>query len=417
MRAHRYRLPLALAAAVVAAGAATLLLRPRAGLIDPAAVEATAYFSAQELDRARDFSGPQRVIAIGGLIVSGGTLALLALRPPAPARRLVEAVSRRPIAGAAAVGASLSVVLAVVTLPLGAAAHARADEFGLSTQRWGAWVVDLLKATAIGAGMAAVGAIVAVALIRRFPRHWWAPGAVCVVALSAAFLYASPVVLDPLFNRFEALPDGRLRASVLELANGAGVDVGEVYRVDASRRTTGANAYVGGLGDTKRVVLYDNLIEGFPEDQVRSVVAHELAHVKHQDVPRGLLWLAIVAPAGMLLVQRMTEGLDRDRHATGPDAPARGSAAVLPALALSLAVVSLGGQVAGNVLSRDVEARADAFALDLTREPAAFIGLERSLATRNLSEPEPPAVTHALFGTHPTTLERIGYGLTWSRER
>lgn len=417
MRAHRYRLPLALAAAVVAAGAATLLLRPRTGLIDPAAVEPTAYFSAAELERARDFSGPQRVIAIAGLVVSGGTLALLALRPPAPARRLVAAVSGRPLAGGAAVGASLSLALVVVTLPLGAVAHARADEYGLSTQGWGEWLLDAGKASAIGAGMAAVGGVIAVALIRRFPRHWWAPGALCVVALSAAFVYASPVVLDPLFNRFEALPEGRLRASVLELADRAGVDVGEVYRVDASRRTTGANAYVGGLGDTKRVVLYDNLIEGFPEDQVRSVIAHELAHVSHSDVPRGLLWLAIVAPAGMLVVQRLTEAVDRRRAGSGPDAPARGSPAVLPALALSLAAVSFGGQVAGNVVSRDVEARADAFALDLTREPAAFIGLERSLATRNLSDPEPPAVTHALFGTHPTTVERIGYGLTWARQR
>ena len=109
-------------------------------------------------------------------------------------------------------------------------------------------------------------------------------------------VYPSPVVIDPVFNKFDELPQGELRSEVLELAERAGVDVGEVYRVDASRRTTGANAYVAGLGHTKRVVLYDNLIEDFTPDEVRSVVAHELAHVKHDDVPRGLLWLALVAP-------------------------------------------------------------------------------------------------------------------------
>ena len=85
------------------------------------------------------------------------------------------------------------------------------------------------------------------------------------------------------------------------------MDVGEVYRVDASRRTTAANAYVNGIGHTKRVVLYDNLIEDFPEDQVRMVVAHELGHQKHEDIYRGLAWLAIVAPAGTFLAQALAE--------------------------------------------------------------------------------------------------------------
>ena len=96
------------------------------------------------------------------------------------------------------------------------------------------------------------------------------------MAVGVLTIYLFPVVIDPLFNDFERLPDGKLRSDVLELADRAGVDVGEVYRVDASRRTTAANAYVGGLGHTKRVVLYDNLIEDFPPDEVRSVVAHEL---------------------------------------------------------------------------------------------------------------------------------------------
>ncbi len=103
------------------------------------------------------------------------------------------------------------------------------------------------------------------------------------------------------------------------------------------------------------------------------------------------------------------------RRRAGP--AVRGSAAVVPALALSLAVVSFAGQLFGNQLSRQVEARADTFALGLAREPAAFVGLQRSLAIRNISEPDPPALLHDLFGTHPTTVERIGAGLEWSRKR
>jgi STE24 endopeptidase len=178
------------------------------------------------------------------------------------------------------------------------------------------------------------------------------------------------------------------------------VDVGEVYRVDASRRTTGANAYVTGLGHSKRVVLYDNLIEDFTPAEVRSVVAHELGHVKHDDVPRGLLFLALIAPPGMLLVQRIAERL----------APGATGADLVPALALAIAVVSFGGQVAGAYVSRGVEARADAFALRLTDDPGAFISLERRLAIQNIADPEPPALLQDLFGTHPTTIDRIGAG-------
>ena len=377
-------------------------------MIEPAAVEATAYFSAEELDRARDFRGPQRLLAFAGLGLSAATLAVVAIRPPRRVRAILERAAARPLIGAAAVGAGLSVLLIVVDLPLAAVRHERAVDVGLSTQTWPAWIGDVAKAGGIGALFAAGGAALAVGLIRRV-RHWWAPAAVAVVALSAGWLYLSPVLIDPLFNRFDPLPEGRLRTEVLELADRSRVEVGEVYRVDASRRTTGANAYVGGLGHTKRVVLYDNLIDGFPREQVRAVVAHELAHVEHRDVGRGLLWLAIVAPAATYLIQRLAEALPRRSSTGGPG--------MVPALALSLAVVSFGVGLAGNVLSRRVEARADAYALNLTRDPAAAIGLDRRLSTENVSDPDPPALLHALFGTHPTTVERIGMALSWARRQ
>jgi len=226
-------------------------------------------------------------------------------------------------------------------------------------------------------------------------------------------LYLQPVLVDPIFNRFEPLPKGELRSDVLRLAKRAGVDVGEVYRIDASRRTTAINAYVAGVGHTKRVVLYDNLIDDFPPDQVRSVVAHELGHVAGRDLPRGLLWIAIVAPAGTLLVQRLAEAIG-GRDGFGERAGKPGPAA-LPAVALSLALVSFGLTCAGNALSRPVEARADSFALDLTGDAKAFVALERSIAVRNVADPDPPAVLHRLLGTHPTTLERIGFGEAFAR--
>ena len=400
MGGQRSRLPLALVAAAVAAGAATFVLRPRSGLIEPAAVEVTAYFSPAQLERANEFRDLQRAIGLGGLALSGVALALLALRPPRRATLLLERAARRPVRGGALAAAGLSVTLVIVGLPLDLWAHERAVDVGLSTQSLAPWLGDAAKATAIGAALAALGGAVAVWLMRRFPRNWWLPAAGAVTAFAVVSLYLSPVLIDPIFNRFEPLPRGALRSDVIRLAEEAGVDVGEVLRVDASRRTTAVNAYVGGLGHTKRVVLYDNLIEDFPPEQVRSVVAHELAHVKNRDIPRGILWVAIVAPFGTLAIQRLTERLAGD--ARGPQA--------LPALALAVALVSFALTCAGGALSRKVEARADAFALELTREAGPFIELERSLALRNVSDPDPPALLHSLLGSHPTTLERIGFG-------
>ena len=405
MNRGRSRLPLAILVAVVAAGAATFLLRPRSGLIEPAAVDVKGYFTAFQLDRAEDYRSVQRLLGIGGLVAGTATLAFLAWRPP---RRVFDRLAKRPILGGAAAAVGISLLLVLVELPLSAISHARAVDVGLATQDWLPWLEDVAKSAGIDAVFAAAGGALALALIRRFRRNWWAPAAVVIVAFGVVTIWLFPIVIDPLFNRFEPLRPGPTRSDVLELADEADVDVGEVYRVDASRRTTAANAYVGGLGHTKRVVLYDNLISAFPRDQMRLVVAHELGHQKHNDLTRGLVWLALVAPAGTFLAQALAERFARREGLA--DVSRKPGPIVLPAIALSLAIVSFGLGAASNVLSRQVEARADAFSLRLTDDPAAFVQLERRLALRNISDPDPPPVLHTLFGTHPTTAERIGIG-------
>jgi STE24 endopeptidase len=204
-----------------------------------------------------------------------------------------------------------------------------------------------------------------------------------------------------MFNTFTVLPAGRARSDVLDLARRADLRVGEVYTVDASRRTTAANAYVTGVGATKRVVLYDTLLEHFSPDETRLVIAHELAHVRHRDVLRGLAFLAAVAPVALLAVARLAA-----RLVPGGDAAPAG--AVVPALALAASVVAVPVGVVGRRLSRRVEARADTFALEATAAPDAWISFERRIALRNLADPDPPVWLRALLGTHPSTVERIG---------
>jgi STE24 endopeptidase len=229
-----------------------------------------------------------------------------------------------------------------------------------------------------------------------------------VVGFGVVVTYASPIVLDPLFNRFEPLPRGALRSDVLEMARRAGVRVGEVYVMDASRRTTAANAYVAGLGGTKRVVLYDTLIDEFSPEEVRLVVAHELGHVHYDDVPRGLLYLAIVAPFGMLAAARLGERF----------APpgSLGTPAALPATVLAISLLVPAVTTVSNQLSRAVEARADRYSMELTREPDALIAFQRRIAVQNVSDPAPPGWVSFLLGTHPTTMQRIGQALAFRRD-
>ncbi len=394
----RSRLPLAIAVAVAAAAAATLLLRPRSGLIEPAPVDLKQYFTAFQLERAEDFRSVQRVLGVAGLAVGIGTLGVLVWRPP---RRIFDRLEARPLLGGAAVGAGISLLLVVTGLPISAWMRQRSLDVGLSTQAWPDWALDVVKGAGISAVTAAIGGLAAVALVRRFPRTWWAPGAVLVIAYGVVTIWLYPILIDPVFNKFDKLKPGQLRSEVLRLADRAGVDVGEVYRIDASRRTTAANAYVIGLGHSKRVVLYDNLIDKFPRDEVRVVVAHELGHQKHNDLLRGLAWLAIVAPAGTFLTQALAERFARRDL---------GTPAGLPAIALAVSLAGLGLGIASNALSRPVEASADSFALELTRDPADFINFERRIAIRNISDPDPPRLFHVLFDTHPTDKERIGFG-------
>lgn len=397
-------------AAVVVAEAAVWLLRPR-DVIEPVHAEEGAFFAQRELAEARDYRSGQRLIFVGSLAAEGVLLVLLASGRPASVRRGLERLGERPVLGGAAAAAGLSVAVAVVTLPFGIAAHERSVDVGLSTQEIGDWAVDWLKATGIGALLAGAVGTAALALIRRFGARWWIPGSVAVVAAAAVFTWLAPVILDPVFNKFDRLEPGKARDDVIELGERAGIDIGEVYRVDASRRSTAINAYVNGLGPSKRVVLYDTLLNDLDRGERRSVIAHELAHVHQRDIQRGLLFLAIVAPLSLIAAFGIAGAIAR--HGGGE--PGRPS--FLPAFAIGIAVVSFVIGVAGNQLSRQVEARADTFALELTDDPKGLIELQEVLARRNLSDPEPPALVRFLLGTHPTTMQRIGEALAWEQGR
>jgi Zn-dependent protease with chaperone function len=402
------RLGVTAVAAVAVAEAAAWLLRPR-DIEQPVHADENAYFSHDELTKARDYASGQRLILVGSLVAEGAVLILLATGRPAVARRALERLAARPALGGAATAAGLSVVVAVITVPFGIAAHERSVDVGLSTQSLGGWFNDWGKGAAIGAILAGLVGTFALWLMRRFGSRWWIPGSVAVVIGAGILTWLAPVVIAPLFNKFDELPPGQARSDVLELAKKAGVDVGHVYEVDASKRTTAINAYVNGLGSSKQVVLYDTLVHDLNPGERRAVVAHELGHVHGNDIQRGLLFVAIVTPLSLVFASLMAAGIAR-RRGVEPGQPA-----YLPAFALAIAATSFVIGIAGNQLSRAVEARADTYSLQLTNDPRGMIELQQQLADRNLSDPDPPGAFSFLFGTHPPAIDRIGAALAWEQ--
>ena len=380
------------------------LLSPHEDVPAPAPVDLHDYFSDVEIERGARYARPQLALALARAVVDVGLMAALVARPPGPVAAASRAGRwRRQVAGGAAVAAAMATGLTLPTLPLKAISRRRSIAAGLDTQSWGGWAGDLVKAAGIETVFAAAGGAVVVSATRRYPRGWWAAAGVGSVFVGAGLAAIAPVALDPIFNDFTPLPEGETRSDVLALARDADVKVGEVYSIDASRRTTAANAYVTGLGPTKRVVLFDTLLDRYDRDEVRVVVAHELGHVRHRDVMRSIAFAAIVAPASALAIQRLSWALSDQR----------GTPSALPALALSAAIISAPIGLIGNRLSRAVERRADAFSLQLSGAPDAFVSFERTIAVQNVADLEPPRWVTDLLSTHPPTDQRIGAALAF----
>ncbi len=399
------------AGAVAMAGGAVAALRlglwtGRVPDVDPAPL--AEHFDPAALERNRDYRrGVWTMAAIGVPLVPAVAIAAAALggrwRPAA-----VRAARARPWRAGLIAGGGLALVLSVATLPLGAARFAWGRSYGIVTQPVAGWLADAGKAAAIEAVLlGALGAVVAV-LMARLPRAWPAAVAALVAGLAYAMSMLAPVVIEPLFQKTEPLRDPVLTRDVLDLAHRSGVEADRVLVSDASRRTTAANAYVSGLGGSRRIVLYDTLLRDFPPDQVRMVVAHELAHVRHRHVLKGTTWGAALAVPACLLV------LAAVGWRTGWSAPRRGTSEgadlVVRRLAVAAAAAATLGAVAtplGSWVSRAYEREAEWSALQVSRDPDAAVALQQGLVRRSLGVPDPPGAVQLWFGTHPTALERI----------
>jgi STE24 endopeptidase len=370
----------------------------------PAVPDATEVFTAAEVARAESFSRWARVWGWGGLALSLVLVVALALSV-----RVRSRVGRLPgpwwCQAVLAIGI-VSVTVRLATLPFAMAGQEHRRRNGLSSQDWVSWAADLAKGLGLSVVVTSVVLVVVIGSARRWPRGWPAVAGTVLGALVMLGSFVYPLLVEPLFNSFEPLAAGELRSRVLALAEEERVSVTDVLVADASRRTTTLNAYVSGFGETRRIVLYDNLVEDLSTDEALSVVAHELAHARHNDVLVGSAMGAVgtLAAVGLL---GLVLGATRTRRAYRT-----GSVAAVPvAVPLLMALLSVGGFLAGpvqNTISRHVETRADVDALLATDDASTFVAMQRQLSRRALSDPTPPRWSQLWFGSHPTVLQRIG---------
>jgi STE24 endopeptidase len=399
--AHVSRATLAKRAAVLAAAAAwiasgVLLWRTKVPDLHFGELDPRAYFSAPELARIGDFRRLTRGLLLASLLVEASVLAVFVWKAGALAEAL-GTVARGRIRTGIALAVVVVAAVWLALLPLAGISHWWRRRYGLSEQGYPGWLRDETVSLGIQLVLVAVAVAVFMGLAAWLGRSWWLAGGPALALAATVFVLAQPLVIQPLFNRFEPLKDRALATRIEELARAEGVDVEGVEVADASRRTTAANAYVAGIGPTRRVVLFDTLLDGrFSDRQIESVAAHELAHVGRRHLWKGLGWLALIAIPAVFLVAWATE---RRGGLGEPAAVPIGLAVAFALLVLTLPL--------SNAISRRYEAEADWIALESTHDPASFVELERKLVLSGLVDPDPPGWVTVWTGTHPSAMKRI----------
>jgi STE24 endopeptidase len=278
--------------------------------------------------------------------------------------------------------------------------------FGLTKQSTGGWLGDQVKGLLLGVLLQTPLLTAVYAVIRRRPRDWWLIIAGASVPLTVVLSNLAPVLVMPLFNRFEPLRDEALAARIRSLAGRSGVRISDVYQMDMSRQSEKPNAMFTGLGNTKRIVLGDTLLAGFSEDEVEAVVAHELGHQVHGDIWRLIGFGAGVGFGMAWLLSRIGPlAIGRTRDRTGVSDI--GDEASLPVLALLMTAMGLFVMPVQAAFSRAMERRADRFAVELTRNGAAYARAMEGLAAQSLADPDPSRPVVVMLYSHPPIVERI----------
>jgi STE24 endopeptidase len=284
--------------------------------------------------------------------------------------------------------------------------------FNLSNQRLTGWLKDQAKGWLLGLVLATVLCEIIYALIRTSPEHWWIFAWLIFIGMFIFFAQIAPVVLFPLFYKFVPLQNDELRARLVRLGERAGTRVRGVYEWKLSEKSKKANAALTGLGNTRRIILADTLLQNYSTDEIEAVLAHELGHHVHGHILKSIFVEAAVTLAGFWAAnEALRYATDQQKmfeHLT--------DFANLPLLVLVSTILSLVLMPALNAYSRFTERQADVYCWKSVSNIAPYVSAMEKLNKQNLSESHPSRLVELLFHSHPPISKRIAAAEEWSKK-
>jgi Zn-dependent protease with chaperone function len=305
--------------------------------------------------------------------------------------------------------AIFTVVTFILELPLAYyQGFARPHAYDLSNQSLGKWLGDSLKGLALSITFGAMFLWIPYLLLKKSPRRWWLYTGLVAIPVLIFTILVSPIWVAPLFNDFGPMKDRALEAKILTLAHRAGIEGGSVYEVDMSVDTKQVGAYVTGVLNTKRIVLYDNMIEKMSDDELLFVVGHESGHYVLGHVFRWLVVLSAVIIGALWLAHRMSVGILR-RFGKRFGFDRLSDVASLPLILLMFHLFFLLITPAVFTFGRYIEHEADRFGLEITRNNHAAATAFVKLQHENLGNPRPGLLYRLWRASHPTLGERIDF--------
>lgn len=302
-------------------------------------------------------------------------------------------------------GAVFAGIYAIISIPLiFYEGFVLPHRFGLSTQDFKSWTFDQLKGAALAILMGIVLLEVFYLLLRTAPHTWWLWVGLFLLLFNVVLAALAPILLMPIFYKFQPLGEEHeaLVLKLMDLTEKAKTYVQGVYQFDMSSKTTTANAALTGIGRSRRIVLGDNLINEFSEDEIETVLAHELAHHVFKDIPIGILVQSVITLVGLYIASVVLEsGVAFFGYYGIADV------AAMPLLVLALGFYGLLTMPFENAYSRLRERRADRYALEMTGKGDAYASALIKLANKNLSDVDPDRWVEILFYSHPALGKRI----------
>jgi STE24 endopeptidase len=283
--------------------------------------------------------------------------------------------------------------------------------FDLSNQKLGAWLWDEIKEFLVGLVLASVVVELLYFIMREAPQYWWLIAWAAFLALFVLMAQLAPVVLFPIFYKFEPLQDEQLKSRLVSLSQRAGTRVRGVYKWNLSEKSKKANAALTGLGNTRRIILADTLLEHYSPDEIEAVLAHELGHHVHRHIFKSIIVQAGIAFAGFWAANWVLHYAMERWHTFDT----LSDFANLPLLVLVSTVLSFVLLPAINAFSRYNERQADRYAFQSIASVVPFISSMNKLADQNLAERSPSKWVEWFFHSHPAISQRVAAAEQWAK--